>query len=185
MELLSLGINIYKSNISTEFYKFLETEYSKIESYERLYQNENYWGGSDYIFIKDSTREYIKNNLTPHLKSYGIGKDFTIRNQWLNVQAHDGYLPTHRHSGNISYVIYLKIPKYLNNYNGKRPNDIRYAEGSIQFNYGHPNSIFPNNLVVHPEERNILLFPSEIEHYVYPFKDKNSLRISISGNIDL
>jgi uncharacterized protein (TIGR02466 family) len=185
MSKLFLGVNIYQSSISEEFYKFLMDEYDNRESYERLYQNENFWGGSDYSFVKDSTRDAIEKNLAEHVYAYIGASKFKLRNQWLNIQAHDGYLPAHVHSGNISYVIYLKVPEYLQNYNGKRPNDIFYAEGAIQFKYGNQNSLFPQNLIVHPEDAMILMFPSEVEHYVYPFRDKESLRISISGNIDL
>lgn len=184
MKSIFLGVKIHQSTISDEFYNFLMTEYDNVESYERLYQNENFWGGSDYTFIKESTKEYIQENLRSHVKDYIGTTHVHLMNQWINIQAHDGYLPTHKHTGNISYVIYLKVPEYLNNYNGKRPNDIKYAEGAIQFNYGHENSLFPANTIIHPEEKMILMFPSEVQHYVYPFMDKESLRVSVSGNLE-
>lgn len=180
-----LGVTLYQSFISDEFYHFMMNEYSNLEQYERLYQNENYWNGSDYSFIKDSTHSYIESNLKKHTKEY-IGSDnIKLLNQWINIQAHDGYLPTHKHTGNISYAMYLKIPEYLKNYKDKRPNDLKYVEGSIQFNYGHDTSIFPSHTLIHPEEKMILMFPSEVQHYVYPFRDRESLRISVSGNITL
>ena len=180
----SIGVNIYKSKIDDNFYDFLMTEYGKVETYERLYQNENFWSGSDYNFINDSTRGVVESNVMKHAKEYTKRSNFNLRSQWINIQAHDGYFPAHDHVGNVSYVIYLKVPEYLKNYVGKRPNDIFYAEGAIQFNYGHKNSLFPNSLVVHPEEKMILMFPSELQHYVYPFRDRESLRVSISGNLD-
>lgn len=183
MNSIFLGVNIYQSHISNDFYNFLLSEYNNIETYERLHQNENFWGGSDYIFVKDSTRNYIQTNLIHHVKDYIDITNVSLMNQWINVQAHDGYLPTHKHTGNISYVIYLKVPEYLSNYNGKRRNDISYAEGAIQFNYGHETSLFANNMVIQPENKMILMFPSELQHYVYPFRDRESMRVSISGNL--
>jgi uncharacterized protein (TIGR02466 family) len=183
MKNIFLGINIYQSTISDDFYNFLLNEYNNLESYEKLYQNENFWGGSDYTFLKDSTRDYIQSNLIAHVKQYINTTDVSLRNQWINIQAHDGYLPTHKHTGNISYVIYMKIPDYLKNYKDKLPNDIKYAEGAIQFNYGHETSLFPCSTTVHPQEKMILMFPSELQHYVYPFRDRESLRVSISGNL--
>ena len=179
-----LGIKIYKSKIDDDFYNFLLNEYNNIDSYTRLYQNENFWNGSDYSFVKDSTKQLVETNIIKHAKEYTNKSNFNLKGQWINIQAHDGYLPTHDHTGHVSYVIYLKVPNYLKNYNGKRPNDIAYSEGAIQVNYGNRNSLFDNNLKIHPEEKMILMFPSEIQHYVYPFRDRESLRISISGNLE-
>ena len=178
-----LGITIYQSTISDDFYSFLLKEYDNLQSYEKLYQNENFWGGSDYRFVKDSTRDYIQSNLITHVKHYINTINVSLRDQWINIQAHDGYLPTHNHTGNISYVIYLKVPDYLKNYKDKLPNDIGYSEGAIQFNYGHETSLFPCNTMIKPEEKMILIFPSEVYHYVYPFRDRESERVSISGNL--
>jgi hypothetical protein len=180
-----LGVSLYQSFISDEFYNFLMQEYKNLDSYEQLHQNENQWNGSDYVFVKDSTREYIQNELSKHTKEY-VGLDrIKLSSQWINIQAHDGYLPTHKHTGNISYAIYLKIPEYLKNYKNKRDNDLRYVEGAIQFNYGHDTSLFPSYSLIHPEEKMILMFPSEVQHYVYPFRDRENLRVSVSGNITL
>jgi len=104
-----LGITIYQSTISDDFYSFLLKEYDNLQSYEKLYQNENFWGGSDYRFVKDSTRDYIQSNLITHVKHYINTINVSLRDQWINIQAHDGYLPTHNHTGNISYVIYRKF----------------------------------------------------------------------------
>jgi hypothetical protein len=181
----TLGVRIYQSRIKKEFYDFLLNEYeNNLSAYPKLFQNQNYWDGGDYGFVKDDTREYIQSSLLPHIKEY-IGTDkMTLRNQWINIQAHDGFVPLHKHSGNLSYVIYLKVPKYLLNYYGKRMNDIQYAEGAIDFIYGHKTSLFPDDLTLYPEEGMLLMFPSEVRHYVFPFKDKEAKRVSISGNFD-
>jgi hypothetical protein len=185
MKLHSLGVRVYQSTIKKEFYNFLLNEYeNNLNAYPKLFQNQNYWGGGDYAFVKDDTREYVQSSLLLHVKEY-IGTDqMTLRNQWINEQAHDGFVPLHKHSGNLSYVIYLKVPKYLLNYYGKRMTSIQYAEGAIDFIYGHKTSLFPDDLTLYPEEGMILMFPSELRHYVFPFKDKESKRVSISGNFD-
>jgi len=185
MKLLPLGIQIYQSTISREFFKFLLYEYqANLDSYAKLYQNQNYWNGADYSFVKDDTREYIQTNIIKHAKEYTGSDQFTLRSQWINVQAHEGFVPLHTHSGNLSYVIYLEVPQYLNHYWSKRNNDIQYAEGAIDFVYGHKTSLFKDDLVVYPEQGMILMFPSEVRHYVYPFRDKESKRVSVSGNLD-
>jgi Putative 2OG-Fe(II) oxygenase len=183
MNLIPIGIQIYQSTISDVFYKFLLDQYENhLESYTRLYQNENYFDGKDYDFLKPEYKGFIEAQLSRHVQEYIGRHQLKLLNQWINIQAHDGFQPVHNHTGTISYVIYLKIPDYLKNYEDKRKQCIDYVEGAIQFNYGHANSLFPPQTVIYPEERMILMFPSEITHYVYPFRDRDSLRISISGN---
>jgi hypothetical protein len=184
-KLNTLGIQIYQNSISREFYKFLLAEYEgNLDAYTKLYQNQNFWGGADYSFVKDDTRDYVESNILTHVKEYTGSDQFKLRSQWINLQAHEGFVPLHTHSGNISYVIYLKIPQYLPHYWSKRNNDIQYAEGAIDFIYGHKTSLFPDDLTLYPEEGMIIMFPSEVRHYVYPFRDKESIRVSISGNLD-
>jgi hypothetical protein len=185
MRLYPLGIQIYQSTINKEFYNFLLNEYeNNLDTYPKIYQNQNFWNGTDYRFIKDENRDYVQGQLLVHAKEYIKTDNLKLRDQWINIQGHEGFVPLHTHSGNISYVIYLKIPQYLLNYYGKRNNDIQYAEGAIDFIYGHKNSLFPDDLSLYPEQGMILMFPSEVRHYVYPFKDKESKRVSIAGNLE-
>ena len=186
MKLLPLGIQIYQSEISNEFYDFLLSEYeNNLDSYPRILQNQNYWGGSDRAFLNDQTKPYIEKQVLKHAKEYVNYPNLSLRSQWINIQAHEGFVPLHTHSGNISYVIYLKVPDYLKNYYNKRNNAVRYAEGAIDFIYGHKNSLFPDDLSVYPREKMILMFPAEVRHYVFPFKDKESQRVSVAGNIEM
>ncbi len=181
----NLGIQIYQSRISPEFYNFLLNEYeNNLSTYPRIYQNQNFWGGADYRFVKDETHNYIQEQVLIHVREYLKTDNFTLRDQWINIQANEGFVPLHAHLGNVSYVIYLKVPVYLRNYYGKENSGIQYAEGAIDFIYGHKTSVFKDMLTVYPEEGMILMFPSEVRHYVYPFKDKESKRVSISGNLD-
>lgn len=183
MKLIPLGPSIYQSYVTEEFFQFLTNEYKHIEKYERLFQNENQWNGKDYAFVNFENRKYVEDNLKSHVKEY-VGTDSVeLMNQWINVQAHDGFLPEHVHTGNLSYVIYLKLPDYLKNYYKKLPNDIKYVEGCIQFNFGHETSLSLAHIPIRPEEKMILMFPSEVYHYVYPFRDRESERVSISGNL--
>jgi len=184
MKLIPLGIQIYQSKISQEFYDFLLNEYeNNLESYEQLHQNENFWDGADFSFLKEEHKDYIEKNIQVHVTEYIGNNILKLKKQWINVQAHDGFLPLHNHFGTLSYVIYLKTPKYRANYLNKRRQQIDYTEGSIQFTYGHTNSLFPAHALVQPEEKMILIFPAEIMHYVYPFRDRESKRVSVSGNL--
>ena len=59
----------------------------------------------------------------------------------------------------------------------------KYVEGCIQFNFGYETSLSLAHIPIKPEEKMILIFPSEVYHYVYPFRDRESERVSISGNL--
>jgi|APCry1669189440_1035222.scaffolds.fasta_scaffold00068_14 hypothetical protein len=184
MNLIPVGIQIYQSSISDDFYKFLLDEYENhLGDYQPLEQNENFWnGGADFKFLKEEHRDYYNKQIGRHVNQYVGNNDLKLSNQWINVQAHDGFLPMHDHYGILSYVIYLKVPKFRANYFYKKKQDIGYVEGAIQFNFGYKNSLFPPQALIHPEEKMILIFPAEIQHYVYPFRDRESKRVSISGN---
>jgi len=111
MKMIPIGIQIYQSTISDELYKFLLDQYENhLESYNQLYQNENYFGGRDFEFLKPAHKQFVENQLSKHVIEY-IGKNnLRLLNQWINIQAHDGFQPVHNHTGIISYVIYLKFP---------------------------------------------------------------------------
>jgi hypothetical protein len=68
MELIPLGVQIYKSKLSEEFYNFLLNEYeSNLINYTRMYQNENFWHGSDYSFVHSITRPTVEKHLFEHV----------------------------------------------------------------------------------------------------------------------
>ena len=93
---------------------------------------------------------------------------------WINVQKQGEYIRTHMHDGIISYTTWLKIP-----------NVDQKDQASFWFDY---NGIIGN--MMHHEIKlnqkfvgNLLVFPSALEHTVYPFYNSSENRISISGNI--
>ena len=108
---------------------------------------------------------------------------------WVNYQKEGEYNPPHNHSGIYSFVIWMKIPTRY-----EEQNELKNSKGS---NMGY-NSTFQfryNNLLGEPkghkykltpeDEGTMLLFPSKLEHAVYPFYNCKEDRISVSGNIFL
>lgn len=183
MILHNIGIQIYQAKLSTEHYNFLLSEYGSIHNRKKRDINANYWGGEvrEFCTAMDGevlvhAREYLKQTQLSNSNLKHVS-------QWINVQANDGFLGIHDHYGDISYVIYLKVPDFIKNYNDAPVSSMPYAEGMISFIYGHPNSLFPDMLHLPPEEGMIYMFPAQLKHYVYPFKDSSSKRVSVSGNI--
>ena len=185
---IPLGIEIYSEIISDDFYNFLLTKYNGISDKRRKFQNHNFFNGGDYTFLEtESETSYYQQNILYHVNQY-IGKtNYRIDDQWINVQAHNDFVPLHEHYGKISYVIYLKIPGYLqelySSYNPHNHKGLSCVEGCIDFHYGIKNSLFPASKKIMPKEKQILMFPSEILHYVYPFSNPEETRVSVSGNL--
>ena len=185
---IPLGIEIYSEIISDDFYNFLLKQYEKVlENKQYRYQNHNFFNGGDFNFLDNSHKKYYEENLLYHVNQYVGNTNYLITDQWINLQAHDDFVSLHEHSGSISYVIYLKIPSYLReqysalkDYNHK---GLPYSEGCIEFHYGIKTSLFSPSTRIAPIEKQILMFPSELLHYVYPFKNPSETRVSISGNL--
>lgn len=114
-------------------------------------------------------------------------KQFTLggKNMWLNIQKSGEFNPTHHHSGEISGVIYLDIPKEISEENkriAETPNSQQFRSyGEISFYYGEDISC-SNYFHLMPVTGQIILFPSKLKHSVHPFHS-NVERISVAFNV--
>jgi len=99
---------------------------------------------------------------------------------WINIQEKHEYIPNHRHDGIASFVIWIKIP-----YDIEKELASGTYSSTFEFIY---NSVFGTlmnqRLSVSKEfEGKIMVFPSNLQHCVYPFITSDERRISISGNL--
>jgi hypothetical protein len=179
-----LGVQIYESRISDQFYDYLVQEINKIDLKNKRYQNGNFVSGGDYTLLDQSNKENFESVIVKHCAEYTSSTGFVLTDMWVNMMAHDEFFPLHTHNGTVSFVIYIKIPELMPQENNDKPIGVAYAEGSIQFQYGHKTQLYNPSLNINPTEKMILMFPSEVQHYVYPFRNRNDKRISISGNLE-
>ena len=100
---------------------------------------------------------------------------------WMVSQYKNEYNPWHKHSGNFSSVMYLKIPEGMNDFMDKEYNDHYPASGLIQFMYGEAQDFRSDTLMCKPEVGKMFLFPSWLRHSVYPFYCEGERR-SLSFN---
>ena len=100
---------------------------------------------------------------------------------WLVSQYKNEYNPWHKHSGNFSAVMYLKIPEGMNDFMDREYNDHYPASGLIQFMYGEAQDFRSDTLMCKPEVGKMFLFPSWLRHSVYPFYCEGERR-SLSFN---
>ena len=146
-------------------------------------------------FMKESCLLYLqqmikKNRSYEWNKMTGLGTpvnlhpsidNIHIAQCWLVSQYKNEYNPWHKHSGNFSSVMYLKIPEGMNAFMDKEYNDHYPASGLIQFMYGEAQDFRSDTLMCKPEVGKMFLFPSWLRHSVYPFYCEGERR-SLSFN---
>ena len=132
-------------------------------------------------FIKKNLIKFIGTNVKKYIKmctNKNI-KKLNLKNLWVVRQFKNEYNPIHFHSGNISGVGYLKIPKNITKSQKKLK-----TNGTIDFIHGS-RSFLNKSLFNHkPKVGDLILFPNYLMHTVYPFNREGERR-SFSFNIDL
>ena len=125
-------------------------------------------------FLKKGTENWI---------SLAIGKKiskFEMLSSWIVRQFENEYNPIHWHTGHISGVGYLKMPKSL----GEPLQKSKVQNPNGQIALVHGNKMFLSDPVIKfkPEVGNFYLFPNYMMHTVYPFSNSKEERRSISFN---
>ena len=136
-------------------------------------------------------QEMLKKNTTYEWnKLTGVGtsqnlypspENIHLANSWIVSQYKGEYNPWHKHSGNFSAVMYLKIPEGMNDFMEKEYEDHYPSSGLIQFMYGESQDFRSDTLTCLPEVGKMYLFPSWLKHSVYPFYCEGERR-SLSFN---
>jgi hypothetical protein len=151
-------------------------------------------------FICNLGADYIN-----HFASSGAGmklkssKQVMVDETW-SVHSYDGdYNPIHDHGTKtlmgISTTAWTKVPKQIgakaaaNTPTYSLYNESGHCDGCIAFQYGM-NSVIdterlrpPQSFVMTPEVGKLLVFPSWLQHMVYPFKGKGERR-TIASNLN-
>ena len=130
----------------------------------------------------------IFNILKPYFLSYARVQtdDYALKplpilkmeSAWVNYMKKGEFNPPHNHDGILSFVLFLQIPDELKKEN-KKYNGTSMGAGSIDFRTGISA---PNSHSFFPKEGDIFIFPSTLEHWVFPFKSDVE-RVSVSGNL--
>ena len=106
---------------------------------------------------------------------------FRILKSWVVRQFENEYNPTHWHSGHISGAGFLKVPTNLGK-NKQHKEKINYKGGNLQLMHGSRMFLSHSTMNIVPKVGDFYFFPNYLMHQVYPFKDTNEERRSISFN---
>ena len=147
----------------------------------------DYMKESCLLFLQEmlkKNRTYEWNKLTGVGTSqnlYPSLENIHLANSSIVSQYKGEYNPWHKHSGNFSAVMYLKIPEGMNDFMEKEYEDHYPSSGLIQFMYGESQDFRSDTLTCLPEVGKMYLFPSWLKHSVYPFYCEGERR-SLSFN---
>ncbi len=124
-------------------------------------------------FLKNNIKNFIKKSSNKKIKN------IKLKNFWVVRQFKNEYNPIHYHSGSISGVGYLKIPK-----NFMKSKKKTKTNGAIDFIHGS-RSLLNKSIFNHrPKVGDMIIFPNYLMHTAYPFNVDGERR-SFSFNIDI
>jgi len=116
---------------------------------------------------------------------------------WVNFQRKYEYQPLHFHSGIWSFVVWYQIPYTREEevqYSAKHKVATEKIQRPIQsgnFSFIYSKMVSPieqtrvelDLIIDKSKEGYIAMFPSTLEHIVYPFYTSDEYRITVAGNI--
>lgn len=170
------GAEPYNANLAGAIeHEYLLTKCSdKVNSYIELIAP-LFWS-----YQKDdrkNKRHYLKNNNngSPDL--------------WVNLQKKYEHNPPHTHGGDLSFVIWLKVPYDIEK-EKSLPNlrkALNPSAGGFYFTYACSSEKggvgYHYIQIDQSKEGYMALFKSDLQHAVFPFYTSNEYRVSVSGNI--
>ena len=186
------GPSIAKVKIPDKIIKSLNDHVDKIRNNEKL--SEKFDAGKTLIgnvkqeiflskeiieesgwlsFLANSTRAWIK---------FCLGKNitkFNINSSWVVSQYSNQYNPVHWHNGHISGAGFLKLPTTFGKTFQKEKKNLN---GRLVLIHGSKSFMSDSKYEIVPEVGDFYIFPHYLMHAVYPFKDTNEERRSISFN---
>ena len=206
-EYFPIGTYIIKSSISDELHEILLRCANKVRKNKKLKKENDYRKrlagnlSEEYNYANAFTAQeekIVEEELTwlasHYTKLMGdlCNKPFYRKPEelvmqkpvWVNFMKQGEWNPKHFHTGDISCVMYLKIPKEIQEENIKSKHSSKSntpTAGKIEFCYGDDIGYTRTGTTVTPKEKVIYLFSAKLSHMVYPFKSKTE-RISVSVN---
>lgn len=119
--------------------------------------------GLEAVILSLASQYFTKNNLQ---------EDPVLLDAWVNDCQPLDYNPVHFHHGEVSGIIYLKMPTIEVG-----------VEGKTQFIYGDALRFSDNIHSVFPKPGTLLLFPSWLMHTAYPYTQSGARRRTASFNV--
>ena len=147
-----------------------------------LENQNNFKSANEYENLNNKIRSKLINQIPKKQVS-----SWASTGSWINFQKKHEFNPRHFHTGNYSFVLWIQIPydleeelKLANCVNTKLKHNSLFCFSYLN-RFG--NTVDNPLLIDKTWEGTMILFPSNLEHQVYPFFTSDDYRISISGNL--
>ena len=129
-------------------------------------------------YIQSYSKAYLDYGIKP------LGNKIELKAAWVNYMTKFESNPIHTHDEDLSFVIYINIPKELKIENNKCKANAN--PGSINFiiSLDATDRKTINQQTFMPEIGDFFIFPASLNHYVNHFQSEGE-RISISGNLKI
>ena len=120
-------------------------------------------------WIKEQAKKYVNRNFKKNESEYNKYQkayfsqepEVSITSEWVVRMNPGDFNPAHFHTNcHLSGLIYLKIPEGFE----------KDAGGNIHFLHGNPADYYENQYQVTPKVGDMYLWPSWLQHFVYPYK---------------
>jgi hypothetical protein len=188
-----------RAKVPDELFLKLKTEIEELRNSSTADFNSNLAGNIELEYKLEKNKEELETFLVDLARAYNTGWGITntakdlradnlkLTNYWVNLQKKHEFNPIHGHDGAFSFAIWIQVPydidDELSTKHVKKSNMPR--AGMFSFIYTNifgeiREAEFP---VDRTYEGTIFLFPSCLQHTVYPFSSSDDYRISISGNL--
>ena len=113
-----------------------------------------------------------------------------IQTTWVNFQKKYEFNPPHAHTGILSWIIFMSIPYNLKEEDKVYPllNDKEDTPSTSRLSFLRQNPTMLggiDHIILNVDksfEGKIIMFPSYLQHEVFPFYTSDDYRITVSGN---
>lgn len=188
------GPPVYLSQIDPKYISEMEQSIETATKDESLSAREGLAGRIDNQYqILPLTSQACLGHILQHVNQYHFDtggepmNNIEIDALWVNIQRYMEFNPAHHHTGMFSFVIYIKndlerASAINNKFDNARGTELA---GHIQLRYGEEAHMNWNVYNHWPERGQIIMFPSWLQHFVFPHYETDKERISVAGNVIL
>ena len=187
---IHLGQKILHFNMPTDLVDKINLTYQN--NIKDLKEHNNHLAGKivDEHKIDDNLSDRVKRYYESCFRVYLIEckqiYNINLVSAWVNEMKANEYNPMHHHSGKtnlgLSSVLVLKLPDTFGEEYARKDNP---ANGSLEFN-GNGGGMFSyNQCKMRVKVGDLLIFPYDLRHGVYPFNSTTECRRTLSYNCDL
>lgn len=160
----------------------------QIKDEKNLYLHKNNLHYREFIFSVTKTYEDHFTSWSSNIAFLNSHSKLELEHDtlWVNRMNKGEFNPAHIHSAVYSYVMWIKIPYDMEEESKVFPESKDNACGCFDFLYNSNTGV--SNYRIYADRRyewEMIFFPSNLTHTVYPYFTSDEQRISVAGNIKI